>query len=400
MYVLGYDIGSSSIKAALVEAQSGRVAGSTQYPASEMEIRAPRPGFAEQDPDIWWQNLCRATRQLLDQTGVKPDDIAGIGIAYQMHGLVLADKAGNVLRPAIIWCDSRAVEIGQKAFRDLGKDFCLTHYLNSPGNFTASKLRWVREKEPDIFAQIHKIMLPGDFIVFKLTGEIQTTLSGLSEGIFWDFKQNDLARDLLAHYEIPEHLLPDRVKTFGIQGTLTRHAAAETGLRPGIPVAYRAGDQPNNALSLGVLDPGQVAATGGTSGVVYGVADRPMTDPQSRINVFAHVNHRPEAPRLGLLLCINGAGIQYAWLKNQMAPAGSSYADMEQMAQSVAPGADGLRVLPFGNGAERMLGGQNPGARFLNVQFNRHKRAHFYRAPSKALLFHLCTDSGFWRQQA
>ncbi len=387
MYLLGYDIGSSSIKAALVEVSSGQTRAIVQSPKTEMAIQAPQPGWAEQDPESWWENVCLATRELLAKTGVDPEEIRGIGIAYQMHGLVLVDPNHQVLRPSIIWCDSRAVHIGDEAAKSIGREVCFRNLLNSPGNFTASKLKWVKDNEPQIFGKIHKIMLPGDYIAARLTGDILTTISGLSEGILWDFVQSEPAKLVLEEYGIPSDFIPPVQESISSQGTLTDEAARATGLKTGTPVNYRAGDQPNNALSLNVLEPGEVAATGGTSGVVYGVVDRAVSDPLSRVNSFAHVNHKPDHPRIGVLLCINGAGIQYSWAKQQMARDSLSYPDMEELAASVPIGSEGLRILPFGNGAERMLGNQDLGAQVHNLQFNRHDRAHFFRAALEGVAF-------------
>ena len=387
MYLLGYDIGSSSIKAALVRIADGTTVAVEQYPETEMPIIAQQPGWAEQDPELWWQHVCKVTTILLQKSKVDKQDIKGIGIAYQMHGLVVVDENQKVLRPSIIWCDSRAVEIGNKALEELGIDYCLPHLLNAPGNFTASKLKWVKENEPEVYKRIHKIMLPGEYIAMKLSGEIITTISGLSEGIFWDFKEEQISEALLEHYGIDPSLLSDIKPSFSLQGQLSTQAAAETGLATGTPIAYRAGDQPNNALSLNVLNPGEVAATGGTSGVVYGIVDQKKFDPASRINSFAHVNHRKDNPRIGVLLCINGAGIQYSWLKHQVAFQQESYMEMEKQIKTIPVGSDGLRILPFGNGAERMLANKSPGAQLMNLDFNRHSRAHLYRAGLEGVAF-------------
>jgi len=387
MHLLGFDIGSSSIKVALVNTTTGKTVGTAQHPEREMAILAERPDWAEQHPADWWEAACAATRKLLEKTLVAPSDIAAIGISYQMHGLVVVDKNGDVLRPSIIWCDSRAVNIGNQAFDDLGENYCLEHYLNSPGNFTASKLRWVRKHEPEIFSQIHKFMLPGDYVAFRMTGEICSTVSGLSEGVLWDFKKNTVAKRLLEHYEIPERMLPEIAPIFSKQGKLTAQAAAALGLVPGVPVGYRAGDQPNNALSLNVLRPGEIAATGGTSGVVYAVSDRPVHDPQQRVNGFAHVNYTPENPLTGILLCINGAGSQYRWMRQHIGDPGLSYQEMEQLAASAGVGADGLSILPFGNGAERMLGNRVVGSRIAGLNFNRHEKRHLYRAALEGIAF-------------
>ncbi|MEO0895658.1 MAG: FGGY family carbohydrate kinase [Bacteroidota bacterium] len=387
MYLLGLDIGSSSIKAALVKADNGELVATAQSPDQEMPIDAPQQGFAEQHPDLWWEHLCQATQTLISQHNIDAQQIESVGIAYQMHGLVVVDEKQQVLRPSIIWCDSRAVSIGNKAFEEIGKETSLQHLLNSPGNFTASKLKWVKENQPEIYEKIHKIMLPGDYIAMKLTGTIATTASGLSEGTLWDFTSNKVADLVLDYYGFDKNLIPTGAPTFSDQGHIHEAASLETGLPVGIPITYRAGDQPNNALALGVLNPGEVAATGGTSGVVYAVSDQASYDSLSRVNSFAHVNHSPLAPRIGILLCINGAGSQYSWIRNNLVHDKYSYPEMDQLAEKIAPGSDGLRVFPFGNGAERMLGNEDTGGRIVNLQFNRHSHAHLYRAALEGIAF-------------
>lgn len=387
MYLLGYDIGSSSIKVALVDAQTGQTLGTAQFPDREMEISAQQPDWAEQHPDTWWEAACAATRRLLQKKQINTRDIGAIGISYQMHGLVVVDSEGKPLRPSIIWCDSRAVETGNRAYEALGPAYCLERYLNSPGNFTASKLRWVKENEPALFDRIHRFMLPGDYIAFRMTGEIRSTVTGLSEGILWDFKKNEPAKTLLDHYEIPEKMLPEIAPAFSVQGQMTAAAAEALGLTPGIPVGYRAGDQPNNALSLNVLRPGEIAATGGTSGVVYAVAAKPMFDAQQRVNSFAHVNYTPENPLTGILLCINGTGSQYRWMRQHIGDPGLGYHDMEQLAASAGVGADGVSILPFGNGAERMLANRVVGSKIAGLNFNRHEKRHLYRASLEGIAF-------------
>lgn len=387
MYSLGYDIGSSSIKAAVVDNNSLSTIGTAQYPNNEMDILAVKSGWAEQDPQLWWENLILVTQKLFAQTGIDSTQIKSIGISYQMHGLVLVNKDFEVLRPSIIWCDSRGVEIGNRAFDELGSDFCLSHLLNSPGNFTASKLKWVKENEPQVFERIHKIMLPGDFINMKLTGEINTTIGGLSEAVLWDFKNNRPSEELLSYFGFDQSIVPDLVDTIGVQGHVNKSAAQKLKLSEGIPVAYRAGDQPNNALALNVLKPGEVAATGGTSGVVFGVTNQYASDKKSRVNGFAHVNHAPSKPSLGILLCINGAGIQYGWMKGLLDSGKTSYTEIERIAASASINADGLKILPFGNGAERILENRDIGGRILNINFNRHKKAHLYRAALEGIAY-------------
>lgn len=387
MYLLGYDIGSSSVKASLVDAQSGKCAASAFYPKSEAPIIAVRKGWAEQEPSSWWEYLKQATADILSSSRVDPKDIKAIGISYQMHGLVCVDKDGNVLRPSIIWCDSRAVPYGQKAFETIGEEKCLSHLLNSPGNFTASKLAWVKENEPDTFSKIHKIMLPGDYIAMKLSGEMCTTVSGLSEGMLWDFAESAPAQLLLDCYGISQELLPDIRPTFSEQGRVSAAAAADLGLAEGTPITYRAGDQPNNALSLNVFNPGEIASTAGTSGVVYGVLGEVNYDPESRVNTFAHVNHTAEQTRLGVLLCINGTGILNSWMKRNTAPEGISYAEMNEIAAKAPIGSAGVSILPFGNGAERMLENREVGSSIHGVNFNVHGREHLLRAAQEGIVF-------------
>lgn len=385
-YFLGIDIGSSSVKVAIMDGVTGQPAASSFAPQTEAPISAPQNGWAEQNPSDWWTYLKTALQDVLCKSHTDAHEIRAIGITYQMHGLVLVDKQLQVLRPSIIWCDSRAVPYGNRAFEMLGKDFCLQHLLNNPGNFTAAKLSWVKENEPDIFERTYKFMLPGDYIAMRMTGEVRTTVPGLSEGILWDFKENRVSESLLSQLGIPADLIADLVPSFGEQGRLTVEAAAELGLAPGTPICYRAGDQPNNALSLNVLNPGEVAATAGTSGVVYGISDQVCTDPKSRINIFAHVNHNTNAPRLGVMHCTNGVGIQNAWMKRMVAP-GKSYEQFNEMAAQAPIGSDGVSVLPFGNGAERILENRQIGASIHGLNFNNHNANTLARAAQEGVAF-------------
>lgn len=387
MYLLGYDIGSSSVKASLVDAETGKTVASDFYPKTEAEIISVKPGWAEQRPEQWWDCLKNVTASVLAESLVTPADIKAIGISYQMHGLVLVDKNHNALRPAIIWCDSRAVPYGEKAFEAIGEEKCLSHLLNSPGNFTAAKLAWVKENEPETFEKIYKIMLPGDYIAMRLTDRICTTESGLSEGMFWDFKENRVADFLLEYFGFSEDIIPEIVPTFSIQGRVTAAVAAELGLAEGTPVSYRAGDQPNNALSLNVFNPGEIASTAGTSGVVYGVNGEVSYDKLSRVNTFAHVNHTAENPRLGILACINGTGILNSWIKRTVAPEGISYAEMNDVAAQAPIGCAGVSVIPFGNGAERVLQNSEVGCSIHGVNFLTHNKSHIIRAAQEGIVF-------------
>lgn len=395
MLFLGIDIGSSSTKVSVIDGHSGARIGAVSYPDTELPILSSQPGFAEQDPETWWDCTKQACARLFAQEAIDPARIEAIGISYQMHGLVLVDAEQKVLRPAIIWCDSRAVPYGDEALEGLGADFCFEHLLNSPGNFTAAKLRWVQTHEPELFSRIHKLMLPGDFIAMKLTGEINTTASGLSEGTLWDFRERRVARELLDYWGIDNSLIPELVPSFGQQGLVSQSVAAELGLRAGVKVSYRAGDQPNNAFSLNVLEPGEVAATAGTSGVIYGVTDQAAADRQSRVNTFLHVSHSDEQPRNGVLVCVNGTGRLYSWLRHVLAEAGQtpSYSLLNSLAEKVAVGSEGLIFHPFGNGAERIYQNSNLGAQLRNLDFNRHGLGHMVRAAQEGIVFAL--NQGF-----
>lgn len=388
-YLLGFDVGSSSVKASLVDVESGEIASSAFYPEKEAPIMAVKAGWAEQDPQMWWENAKLSLKKVMNETGAKGEDILAIGISYQMHGLVCVDKAHKVLRPSIIWCDSRAVPYGERAFRDLGAELCLGHLLNSPGNFTAAKLAWVKENEPALFDRIDKIMLPGDYIAMKLSGEVKTTISGLSEGMLWDFKTKKPAKFLLDYFGFDENMLADIVPTFAIQSVVSKEAAVELGLKEGTPISYRAGDQPNNAVSLNVFNPGEIASTAGTSGVVYGVLGDVNYDTKSRVNTFAHANYTTELDRLGVLLCINGTGILNAWVHRNITP-NMGYAEMNDMAAGVPIGSEGMKIIPFGNGAERVLENREVGCSVHGLNFNNHNQAHLVRAAQEGIVFSFC----------
>jgi len=387
MITLGIDLGSSSVKTTLFDADSGKCIGRSSHPPTEMEIISPQKDWAEQDPEVWMENLQRAIILLRKNHSQSLKNVSAIGITYQMHGLVAVDLNGSVIRNAIIWCDSRAVNIGNKALEDLGNKFCLSHLLNSPGNFTASKLSWVKQNEPDNYNQVHKIMLPGDFIAFRLTNEIKTTASGLSEGIFWDFEKNAISDELMSYFGFDKKMIPEITETFSEQGYLSKKMADLFGMQAGIPVSYRAGDQPNNAFSLNVLNPGEVAATAGTSGVVYGVTDTKKFDPKSRVNTFLHVNNTIQNPRLGILLCLNSVGILNSWVRHQLLGSHISYSEMNEIAAKAPEGAYGLNILPFGNGAERVLENQNIGVSFHGLNLTNHNRSHVLRAMQEGIVF-------------
>jgi xylulokinase len=390
-YLLGLDIGSSSIKASLVSASTGASVATAQSPAEEMPMLAINPGWAEQDPEMWWAHTVICIKSVLKKSSIDPKAIEAIGISYQMHGLVLVDKDLKPLRPSIIWCDSRAVSLGEEANKALGEKYCLEHLLNSPGNFTAAKLRWVQKNEPDIYERIDKFMLPGDYITLKLTGEVATTDSSLSEGIFWDYKTKSVSKKLMDYYGFNNALLPRITPVFSVHAQIRKDIAAEFSLSPNVKISYTSGDQPNNAFSLNVVNAGETAATAGTSGVIYSVTDQDAYDPKSRVNTFIHVNNTAQQTSNGVLLCINGTGILNSWLRRNTRSGSEaySYEAMNAIAAKSAIGAEGLCVLPFGNGAERILQNKSIESSFHGLNFNRHGQEHIFRAAQEGIVFSL-----------
>lgn len=384
MYSLGIDIGSSSVKVSLLDIQKGDCVASSTNPKVEMPISAPQKGWAEQNPEMWWKYICEGVEDMALKCDMSK--VVSIGITYQMHGLVAVDKDIKPVRDAIIWCDSRAVGIGAKALEEIGYDKCMDTLLNSPGNFTASKLAWVKENEPEVYSKIWKFMLPGDYIAYRLSGEVATTQTGLSEQILWDFKNACRADFVADYYGIDKDLIPEIVPSIGVACRTSAQTFRTLGILEGTPISYRAGDQPNNAFSLNVMNPGEIATTAGTSGVVYGVTDVPKADSASRVNTFLHVNNKKEAPRYGVLLCINGTGIMNSWIHKTVAPE-NDYNTMNALAAGVPAGSDGLVVLPFGNGAERVLENKTTGARVIGIDLVRHNTSHVLRATQEGIAF-------------
>ena len=388
---LGIDLGSSSIKLSLYDPKKRQTIGSISHPKIEMRITSPKSGWAEQNPEDWWEKFLEAYEILIKQKTIDTKLILGIGISYQMHGLVVVNKTKKLLRSSIIWCDSRAVNLGEEAFRSIGQNYCLTHLLNSPGNFTASKLAWVKTNEPDIFDQIYKIMLPGDYFVMKLTGEITTTKSGLSEGVFWDYENECISEEVLNVYDISRDLIPEIVPSIGSALKVQKELATKLGLNEDVKITYRAGDQPNNAFSLNVLNEGEIAATAGTSGVIYAVSNKKTYDIKSRINTFVHVNDTQNKPSNGVLICVNGTGILYSWLKKLLNTKNLNidYTEMNEMVKSIPVGAEGLLCLPFGNGSERIFENKLIGSHLLNLDFNQHETGHILRAAIEGIIYAL-----------
>lgn len=390
MYFLGIDLGSSSIKLSVLDAEKGISLASVKAPEFEMEIAAPKFGWAEQNPEDWWKNVKKGLSILKNKKGIDLKKIKGIGIAYQMHGLVLTDKDLNPVRPSIIWCDSRAVEIGDEAYKAIGAEISQNQILGSPGNFTASKLKWVKENEPETFKKAAIMMLPGDYIAAKLSGIPQISTSGLSEAALWDFSKGKLATEVLDKMGLSEDFIPEIVPSFGDQATVSAEIANELGLDPNTKINYRAGDQPNNAFSLNALKPGDIATTAGTSAVMYAVSSENTFDPQSRVNTFLHVNNTENSKHNGVLLCINGSGILYQWLRKIISVGRDElipYEKLNEEAAKVTPGSKGLRFYPFGNGVERIFSNKEVNSGIENLNYNIHQPAHLIRSACEGIVF-------------
>jgi Sugar (pentulose and hexulose) kinases len=385
MITIGIDIGSSSIKVSLLDIEKGECISSCSSPNTEMKIISNKTGWAEQDPEIWWEHVCICLKKLVPNKEIA-SQVKAIGIAYQMHGLVCVDKNLNSIMNSIIWCDSRAVGIGNEAFDAIGKDKCLKKLLNSPGNFTISKLAWVKRNLPDTYSKIYKFLLPGDYIMLKLTGKCESSECGISEEMLWDFSENKPADFLLDYFGIDKSLVPEFNPGIGIHGYTNKQIESLLGIKEGTPISYKCGDQPNNAFSLNVLEPGEIAATGGTSGVVYGVTDTDSMDTLSRVNTVMHVNNTREKRRNGILLCINGTGILNAWIKRNLANE-LSYSQMNECMNDIPAGSEGLIVLPFGNGAERMLCNKFTGTQIMCIDLNKHNKKHILRAQQEGIAF-------------
>jgi len=390
MYFLGIDLGSSSIKLSVLNAEKGVAVCTVTVPDFEMDIIAPKFGWAEQDPEQWWKHIKNGIQQLGNNHQINLKEIAAIGIAYQMHGLVLTDKELNPIRTSIIWCDSRAAAIGNEIYDRIGHNNCQQQILGSPGNFTASKLKWVRDNQPGLFAKAAYMMLPGDFIASRLSGIAQISTSGLSEAALWNFREGRLATEILEAMGIPETIIPEIVPSFGNQATVHADIANELGLDPNTKITYRAGDQPNNALSLNVLRPGEIATTAGTSAVVYAVSQQDIYDKQNRINTFLHVNNTATAKHNGVMLCINGSGILYQWLRKIMSAGNNSLLSYDMLnaeAAKVKPGSEDLRFYPFGNGVERIFNNRQASSGIQNLNFNIHQSAHLVRSACEGIVF-------------
>jgi len=393
MYLLGYELNSRHLKVVLINSENHQVKAHSEYPKQPIETITKQVGWAEQQPEIWWLALCMATRKLLRENEVKPNEIKAIGISYQMHGLVLVDEDHEVIRPAIIWSDSRAVDIGELAIESIGRDYCENHLHNLLGNFTAAKLKWIKENEPKNYNKIHKIMLPGDYLALKLTGKASTTISGLSEGIFWDYKKDELSKEVVNKLGFKESFFPPIVPTIGIQGKVNQIASEMTGLNIGTPITFRAGDQLSNAFAVNALEVGEVAANSGVSGTVFGVVDQPIFDPLNRINTFAPVNYLKTNKLYGTLLCINGGGLVFDWAQNQMIRVKKPFSEIDRIIKNTPIGSDGMIFFPFGNGAERMFQNRNILSHTQNIHY-RHDRGMIYRSLIEGLAFSTAKAAG------
>lgn len=374
MAFLGIDVGTSSVKVSIVGEDGVILASATAPASSERAINSPNPNWAEQNPEDWWEDAQQAILNLPLEARLQ---VEAIGIAYQMHGLVLVDSQFQPVRPSIIWCDGRNIQESQILAESLGLDALENRLLNKPGTLTLAKLAWVAEHEPETLAKAHTFGLPGDFIAYKLTGEWSTTKSGYSEMVGWDFGASIPFEEGFrkAGWKLP---LPEARPNLEEGAPIQKVIAEKLGLPPSARVTYRAGDQPNNAFGLGVLQQGETAISAGTSGVLYGIGDS-SPGLHEGINRFLHVNSQ-----IGVLMCLNGVGSALAfarrtWFQNQ------SYEALSELASQANP-ENCPYFFPFGNGAERILS-ERAFSGFTELDFNRHNLPELARSVFEGIAF-------------
>lgn len=348
-YLLGIDIGTSGTKTVLFNEMGDTIASAIgEYP-----LYQPHIGWAEQEPEDWWQATVDTIKQVLDTSGVNPADIKGIGLSGQMHGMVLLNKEGNVLRSSIIWCDQRTQEECHKITEIIGKERLIEITANPAlTGFTASKVMWVKNHQPDIFEKIYKILLPKDYIRYKLTGEFATEVSDASGMQFLDVPKRTWSGEILNKLGLDYKWMPAVYESQEVSGKVTKKVAQLTGLAPGTPVVGGGGDQAAGAVGNGIVKPGVISSTIGTSGVVFAHMDEVNIDPRGRVHTFCHA-----VPNTWHVMGVTqGAGLSLQWMRNNFGAAERELAEfldidpyelMTKEAQKAAPGCEGLIYLPY-----------------------------------------------------
>ncbi|MBC7227120.1 MAG: xylulokinase [Thermoflexales bacterium] len=379
-FFMGIDVSTTATKALLID-PDGRVVG---VASSEYSYETPRPMWTEQHPHLWWQATVASIRQVLAESGVNPADVQGVGLTGQMHGLVLLDEKGQVLRPAILWNDQRTAAECDEIRARLGKE----RLIRITGNdaltgFTAPKILWVRNNEPEIYARARHILLPKDYIRYRLTGEYAIDKADGAGTILFDLKTRDWSREVLEALAIDPFWLPPTFEGPEITGRITAEAAAETGLKAGTPVMAGGGDQSAQAVGVGAVEPGVVALTLGTSGVVFASTQEPFIEPEGRLHAFCHA----VPGRWHLMGVMLSAGGSLRWYRDTVAP-GTDFDTLLAPAATVPPGSEGLLYLPYLTGERTPY--PDPLARGAFVGLTvRHSLAHMTRAVLEGVAFGL-----------
>jgi xylulokinase len=385
MNLLGIDVGTGGTRAVLIN-ESGQIIASSTI--EHAPFASPETGWAEQDPRDWWRASSAAVREVLGGNNVRPEEIAAVGLSGQMHGAVLLDERDQVLRPAIIWCDQRSEAqcsaltqaIGAKRLIELTCNPALT-------GFTLPKIMWVREFEPDLWQLVRSVLLPKDYVRLKLTGDKATDVADASGTLLLDVAGRKWSQEMLAASEIKESLLPRVYESQEVTGSISTTAAAETGLLKGTPVVAGAGDQAAGAIGMGIVTPGSVSATIGTSGVVFAATNTPSLDPQGRVHTFCHAI--PE--RWHVMGVTQGAGLSLRWFRDQfgvVSNEGDPYGSLTKEAARVPSGANKLLWAPYLMGERTPHLDPNARAALVGLTAS-HKRAHIVRAILEGVAFSL-----------
>ncbi len=378
--LLGLDIGSTGAKALLV-GPDGQVRG---VGGAEYSFAAPRPGWTEQDPEAWWRGAGRSIRAALRAAAARPDEIAAVGLSGQMHSLVLLDQAGRVLRPAILWNDQRTADECAEITRRVGLERLLAITRNPalPG-FTAPKILWVRHHEPETFRRIAAVLLPKDYVRFRLTGTRATEVSDASGTTLLDVPRRAWSEEILRTLEIPAEWLPACAESPALTAAVSGVGEEATGLRAGTAVAGGGGDQAAQAIGTGIVQTGLVSVTIGTSGVVFASLDDPVMDAQARTHTFCHaVPVRWHV--MGVMLSAGGA---LRWLRDTAAP-GTEYDRLVAEAAAVPPGAENLLFLPYLSGERTPYPDPLARGAFVGLSLS-HTRGHMVRAVMEGVTFGL-----------
>ena len=379
-YILGLDVSTTGSKALLIDT-TGAVMGTASSPHT---LSTPKPLWSEQDPEMWWEAVSNSIRNLIAQTGVDPKEIDAVGLTGQMHGLVLLDAQGEVLRPAILWNDQRCQAQCDEIHERVGKE----KFIQISGNvaltgFTAPKILWVAENEPHVYARVSHVLLPKDYIRYKLTGELAMDKADGSGTVLFDLKARDWSDELLETLDIPREWMPPTFEGPQITGEVDEMAASLTGLMKGTPVTAGGGDQAAGAVGVGAVEPGIVGLVVGTSGVIFATTPAPLIEPEGRLHAFCHA-----APGLwhfmGVMLSAAGS---LQWYRDTLAPY-MSFDELLREAESVPAGSEGLLFLPYLSGERTPHPDPLARGAFIGLTL-RHSRGHMTRAVLEGVAFGL-----------